>query len=107
MHIKDIVKMDLFSQFKLHLREYLDQQSSMMQPVGGMDHIIHEMAATVTKNIQTNAQVTSIKREDSSAIVTYMQNGQESAVSADNVIVAMPPKSKLNVHEQYFDRLTE
>lgn len=91
IEIRELMKMDFFSQYKLHLGEYLDQQASMLQPVNGMDHIIRAMQAQVADRVLLGAVVTAVERQGHGAIVHYNRHGQKMSQFFDRVVVALPP----------------
>ena len=101
VRLSQIVKMDFFSQFKLHLGEYLDQQSSMMQPVGGMDKLVMAFYASVKHNVKTNAVVESIKRSGQGSEVTFAHSGEKQTLAADKVIIAIPAKLAAGIENDF------
>lgn len=99
--MSEIVKLDAFSQYKLHLSELLDQQSSMMQPIGGMDKIIKALTRRVRRHIHLESEVVSVKREGNKSRVTYRQFGQEFDLEADKVILAIPPHIATRINHDF------
>jgi monoamine oxidase len=67
-----------------------EAQSSVLQPVGGMDRIVHAFADRVRGQLKLNAQVIAIQTGDSGVQVTYRQNGQTRTVNADYCLNSIP-----------------
>ncbi len=91
LELRELARMDFFSQYKLHLGEYLDQQASMMQPRHGMDHISQALYQQVADRVLLNCPVTALERRGTGALVRFTRNGQAAAMPFDRVIVATSP----------------
>lgn len=81
---------DAFWQFRLDYVEGLDQQATMLQPVGGMDRIGLAFEAQVQQDIIYNAVVTEIRKLSAGVRVVYEQAGSPVALDADFCICTIP-----------------
>ena len=70
--------------------EEFDQQATMFQPVGGMDHIPYAFARALGETVQYSSPVTEIRKTDTGVQVRYTQNGAEKALEADYCLCGMP-----------------
>lgn len=99
--LKDIIKTDFYSQYKLHLSEYLDQQASMVQPTGGMDQIAYALAKATDASTEYSVVVTAAKRRGKKAVVEYEKEGRKHSIAADAVVVATPPNLALRMENDF------
>jgi len=67
-----------------------EAQSSVLQPVGGMDRIVYAFADRLRGQLKLNAQAIAIHTSDSGVQVTYRQNGQTRTVAADYCLNSIP-----------------
>lgn len=70
--------------------ETFDQQATMFQPVGGMDHIPYAFAGKLGKALQYRAVVKQIRKTSGGVKIVYSQHGADKSVSADYCICALP-----------------
>ena len=70
--------------------EEWDWQATMMQAVGGMDHIPYAFAKSLGSILHYSSPVTEIRRTASGVKIGYKQNGVERALDASYCIVALP-----------------
>jgi monoamine oxidase len=82
---------DTFLQLRQDFAHGLDQQSTMLQPVGGMDRISLAFESRVAANIIYQAEVTEIRKITDGASVIYQdQFGTAFTVDADYCICTIP-----------------
>jgi monoamine oxidase len=70
--------------------EAWDWQATMMQPVGGMDHIPYAFAKSLGPVIHYNSPVTGIKKTATGVSVSYTQGGATKNIDAAYCIIALP-----------------
>lgn len=70
--------------------ETWDWQATMMQPVGGMDHIAYAFAKALGPIVKYSAPVTEIRKTSSGVRIAYIQNGAPRQVEAAYCIAALP-----------------
>ena len=68
----------------------LDQQPTMLQPVGGMDRIARAFEAQVLSNLVFDAQVTEIRRLAGGVRIVYDRMGASNTLDTDYAVVAIP-----------------
>lgn len=81
---------DAFWQFRQDYAEGLDQQATMLQPVGGMDRIGLAFEAQVQQDIIYNAVVTEIRKLTVGVRIVYEQAGSPVTLDADYCICTIP-----------------
>lgn len=82
---------DAFWQTRLDYPESLDQQPTMLQPVGGMDRIARAFEAQVAGDIVFEAVVTEIRKTTSGVQVIYQDRfGTAVRVDADYCVCTIP-----------------
>ncbi len=80
-----------FWQFKLDFFKQLDQQATMLQPVGGMDKIPQAFEQQVGSNIIFEAVVAEIRKTTAGVRVIYQdQNGAQITLEADYCLCTIP-----------------
>ena len=80
-----------FWQFQLDFAQSLDQQTTMLQPVGGMDNIARAFEQEVSQFINYSARVSDIQKTDTGVNVVYQDSmGANNSVAADYCICAIP-----------------
>lgn len=80
-----------FWQFKLDFFKQLNQQATMLQPIGGMDKIPQAFEQRVGSNIVFQAVVTQIRKTSSGVQVSYQDlAGTEIVVDADYCLCTIP-----------------
>ena len=73
----------------LVFEEFFDQQTPMMQPVGGMDRIAHAFYEQVRPAVRLNSPITAIRRQRRRACGSSMARARR-AVEADYCICTLP-----------------
>ncbi|MDO5103219.1 MAG: FAD-dependent oxidoreductase [Lautropia sp.] len=90
--ISEIVKLESFSRYKLNLGEFLNQQASMMHPIGGMDKFIQAFYQKISSRVFVQTEVVSVKRYDGRCVVRVKDaSGRFFLKKFDAVIVTTPP----------------
>jgi monoamine oxidase len=84
----ELLKSD-FGRSNLHFGES-ETQSSVLQPVGGMDRIVRALAEPVADRILREAQVISIRTSAKGVTVTYRHRGELRTTSADYCLNNIP-----------------
>ena len=72
----------------LVFEEFFDQQTPMLQPVGGMDRIAHALYAQVRPAVRLNSPITAIRRAGAGVRIEHGPGAQ--ALEADHCICALP-----------------
>ena len=82
---------DFFWELRSSFSEELDQQATMLQPVGGMDRIARAFEAQVQNNIVYQAAVTEIRKTATGTRVVYNDLfGTPTTIDADFCVVTIP-----------------
>jgi len=81
---------DAFWELRSSFAHDLNQQPTMLQPVGGMDRIAHAFEAQVQNDIIYDAVVTAIRRRTDGVLIEYDRLGSPASLEADYCIVALP-----------------
>jgi len=68
----------------------LDQQPTMLQPVGGMDRIARAFETRVSGDIVFNAVVTAIRKTSGGVRIEYDQLGSPAAIESDLCVCTIP-----------------
>ncbi len=68
----------------------LDQQPTMLQPVGGMDRIARAFEAQVLSNLVFDAEVTEIRRQAGGVRIVYDRLGASNTLDTDYAVIAIP-----------------
>ena len=81
-----------FWQYKLHFGEFLDQNPTLLQPVGGMDAIATAFETRVGEAIRYRAVVTAIRRTPDGVRIDWQDadTGADSSLDADFAICTIP-----------------
>ena len=89
-NLSDLVS-DTFLQSRwINFSEGYNQQSSMLQPIGGMDKIATAFRGRVASNITYGAVVKEIRKVSSSIRIIYEKNGIQTEHNADYCICTIP-----------------
>ena len=70
--------------------EGIDQQAPMLQPVGGMDRIVHAIYAQVEDKVRLGAVVTRIRQVNGGVAIAYHDNAGGHTLTADYCICTIP-----------------
>jgi len=88
--VQDLVN-EFFWELRLSFPEGIDQQPTMLQPVGGMDRIVQAFESRVRDDIVFEATVTEIRKTANGARVVYRdRSGSAVAIESDYCIVTIP-----------------
>ena len=81
-----------FWEYKLHFSQFLDQNPTLFQPVGGMDAIAKAFEARVRRLIRYGSAVEAIRKTPDGARIVYrnQRRGFLEAVDVDYVICTIP-----------------
>ena len=81
-----------FWEYKLHFSQFLDQNPTLFQPVGGMDAIAKAFEARVRRLIRYGSAVEALRKTPNGARILYrnQRRGFLEAVDADYVICTIP-----------------
>ncbi|AQG81118.1 flavin monoamine oxidase family protein [Spirosoma montaniterrae] len=67
-----------------------EQQTTLLQPVGGMDAIPKAFEKKLAGKIQFNAPVTELRKTENGVRVVYQKNGKPTELSADFCVCTLP-----------------
>jgi len=82
---------EIFFQQRLTYAEGLDQQPTMLQPVGGMDRIAEAFAAALSSPVEYSAVVTEIRKTATGARIVYTDaSGTGRSLDADYCVCTIP-----------------
>lgn len=81
---------EAFWQLRMDFAHGLDQQPTMLQPVGGMDRIGLAFEARVQRDIVFNAIVTQIRKIADGVRIHYTESGTPLALDADYCVCTIP-----------------
>lgn len=99
--LRELLRSD-FWQFQMEFAEGWEQHPTMMQPVGGMDRIVHGFEQAIGSGvIVRNAPVTQILDGDRKVRVSYRQDGKEHEISADFCINCAPAYLVKNIKNNF------
>lgn len=79
-----------FVKTNFNFTEEWNQAATMLQPVGGMDKIIHGFLRKVHSVITYNAPVSKILKSGDKAQIIYQQSGKLKSLKVDFVVVTVP-----------------
>ena len=81
--------------------EGLNQQATMLQPVGGMDRIARAFEARVVNDLVTDAEVTEIRKITDGVRVAYNRLGTPTTIDADFCICTIPATVLRNIPNDF------
>ena len=87
--------------YKARFFEGLDQATTMLQPVGGMDKIPSAFARKLRGRLRLNQQITAIRRTSKGVRIEFLKNGEPHAVNADYAIVTLPASVLKNIPNDF------
>jgi monoamine oxidase len=91
-----------FWQSQLSFAEQLDQQASMLQPVGGMDNIARAFEQKVQQLCIFDAEVREIRKTSTGVSIAYRDDMQNSfSVTADYCICTIPATVVKNISNDF------
>ncbi len=101
LDLTEILNSD-FWQYQLSFVETIDQQPTLLQPVGGMDKIAKAFEAQVADNIIYQAVVTQIRKTDAGVRIVYQdQTGSDVTVESDYCICTIPTTVLRNIANDF------
>lgn len=91
LDLSELLRAD-FWQYKLHFGEFLDQNPTLLQPVGGMDALAGAFLERVKEFVRYRCEVTEIRRtSEGGAWVGFRRaDGTVGALDADFVVCTIP-----------------
>jgi len=93
---------DAFWQMRLDYSHDLDQQSTMLQPVGGMDRIARAFESRVADQLIHEAVVTEIRKAADGASIVYRDRfGTSLGIDADYCICTIPATVLKNIANDF------
>jgi monoamine oxidase len=79
----------------------LNQQSTMLQPVGGMDQIARAFEAQVSGDLITDARVTEIRKQSGGVRIVYERLGTPTQLDADFCVCTIPATVLRNIANDF------
>ena len=102
-NLSDLVS-DTFLQSRwINFSEGYNQQSSMLQPIGGMDKIATAFRGRVASNITYGAVVKEIRKVSNSTKIIYEKNGIQIEHNADYCICTIPTTVLKDIPNDFSD----
>ncbi|MBT6210038.1 MAG: NAD(P)-binding protein [Woeseia sp.] len=99
--LQDLISETFFSQ-RLAFGEGLNQQPTMLQPVGGMDQIAIAFAARVAADLVTEAEVLEIRKITDGTRVIYQDRfGSPQTLDADYCVCTIPATVLRNIPNDF------
>lgn len=88
--VQDMAKANFWADVQV-FEEHIDQQSAMLQPVGGMDKLIDAFMSRIGRKVRTGRSVAQIrKRPDGVRVIHHDRHGAETATDAEYCICTIP-----------------
>ena len=81
--------------------EGMDQQATMLQPVGGMDQIARAFEAQVMNDLVTDAEVTEIRKVTDGVRIAYNRMGTPTTIDADFCVCTIPATVLRNIANDF------
>ena len=81
-----------FWQYRFHFSDFLNQNPTLFQPIGGMDAIVRAFEQQVQPCLHTECVVKEIRKSTNGVHIVYKQkgSGQTQAIEADYAICTIP-----------------
>lgn len=98
--LQDLVN-ETFWQQRQDFAHRLDQQATMLQPVGGMDRISNAFEARVVQDIIYEAEVKEIRKIANGARIIYQRLGTSVMLDADYCICTIPASVLRNIPNDF------
>jgi len=92
---------DAFWQERQDYSQQLEQQPTMLQPVGGMDRIVRAFEAEVSSDLVAEAVVTEIRKTANGVRIHYDRLGTPSTVEADYCVCTIPATVLRNIANDF------
>jgi len=91
-----------FWQSQLDFSQSINQQGTLLQPVGGMDKIANAFQTRVSDNITYEAVVTQIRKNTNGVSIFFQEAGAaETSISADYCICTIPAPVLTNIANDF------
>jgi len=100
LQLGDLIN-ETFWQNRQGFAEGLNQQPTMLQPVGGMDRIARTFEAQVAANLIRDAEVTEIRKIASGVRINYTRLGTPTQVDADFCVCTIPATVLRNIANDF------
>ena len=100
LQLQDLVA-ETFWQNRQGFPEGLNQQATMLQPVGGMDRIARAFEAQVAGDLVTDAEVTEIRKITDGVRVVYNRLGSPTQIDADFCVCTIPATVLRNIPNDF------
>lgn len=98
--LQDLIS-ETFWQRRQDFPEGLNQQATMMQPVGGMDLIARAFEAQVASDLITDAEVTEIRKITNGVRINYNRLGTPTQIEADFCVCSIPATVLRNIPNDF------
>jgi monoamine oxidase len=92
---------ETFWQNRQGFPEGLDQQATMLQPVGGMDRIARAFEAQVLNDLVTGAEVSEIRKTADGVRISYDRMGAPMQIDADFCVCTIPATVLRNIPNDF------
>jgi len=89
LQLQDMIS-ETFWQNRQGFAESLNQQATMLQPVGGMDRIALAFGTKVAADLVTDAEVTEIRKITDGVRINYNRLGSPAQIDADFCVCSIP-----------------
>lgn len=100
LQLQDLIG-DTFWQQRQGFAEGIEQQATMLQPVGGMDRIARAFEAQVAADLVTDAVVTEIRKTASGVSIVYNRLGTPLQLDADYCVCSIPATVLRNIANDF------
>ena len=98
--LRDLIN-ETFWQNRQGFPEGLNQQATMLQPVGGMDRIARAFEAQVQADLITDAEVTEIRKITDGVRISYNQLGSRTQIDTDFCVCTIPATVLRNIPNDF------
>ena len=98
--LRDLIN-ETFWQNRQGFPESLNQQATMLQPVGGMDQIARAFEAQVAADLITDAEVTEIRKITDGVRINYDRLGSPTQIDADFCVCSIPATVLRNIPNDF------
>ncbi len=98
--LQDLIN-ETFWQQRQGFTDGLNQQSTMLQAVGGMDRIARAFEAEVASDLVTDAEVTEIRKTTSGVRIVYDRLGTPTQLDADFCVCTIPATVLRNIANDF------
>jgi monoamine oxidase len=98
--LQDLINETFWAQ-RQGFAEGINQQPTMLQPVGGMDQIARAFEARIASDLITDAQVTEIRKITDGARIIYSRLGTATQIDADFCICTIPATVLRNIANDF------